>query len=186
MDLAGWWRKVNYSGMGWWSIDDLIAEIRWVFLNDSRYVCALTWIGSEQTSNNRVKSAYPNRHGAPIERVPDAGARVGLPNGVEIPQPGLDGDSPASPSVRSPHRIPSLNVTDETDPITPRVSSAGEEAQSLVEDGGPGTSSSPVPRSASQTQLKRPMGPRTKGTDNSIPLSQVSSGSPSPEPTPAS
>lgn len=28
MDLAGWWRKLNYSGMGWWAIDDLIAEIR--------------------------------------------------------------------------------------------------------------------------------------------------------------
>lgn len=28
MDRAGWWRKVNYSGMGWYAAEDLIAEIR--------------------------------------------------------------------------------------------------------------------------------------------------------------
>ncbi len=28
LDKAGLWRKLNYSGMGWWAIDDLIAEIR--------------------------------------------------------------------------------------------------------------------------------------------------------------
>jgi hypothetical protein len=28
MDLAGWWRRLVYSGIGWYSMDDLVAEIR--------------------------------------------------------------------------------------------------------------------------------------------------------------
>lgn len=32
LDRAGWWRAVAYSSVGWYSIDDLIAEIRFVFL----------------------------------------------------------------------------------------------------------------------------------------------------------
>ena len=31
-DLMGWWRGVAYSSVAWYSIDDLIAEIRYAFL----------------------------------------------------------------------------------------------------------------------------------------------------------
>lgn len=156
MDLAGWWRKLNYSGMGWWAIDDLIAEIR------------------EQTSNNRVKSAYPHPRMAPINQVPDAGARVGFANGLEIPSHSvIEGENP-----RSPQRVPSLSVTGEDEPITPRPGDSGEEETAPV-----------LPRTNSASQVaqgKRPMGPRTKETGNSIQLGQVSSSnsaSPSPEPS---
>lgn len=30
-DLMGWWRAVGYSGIAWYAIDDLIAEIRYAF-----------------------------------------------------------------------------------------------------------------------------------------------------------
>jgi hypothetical protein len=40
-------------------------------------------LDSELASNNRVKSGYENRHNAPINRVPDAGARVGTANRLE-------------------------------------------------------------------------------------------------------
>ncbi|KAG8913935.1 hypothetical protein FRC01_004302 [Tulasnella sp. 417] len=164
MDLAGWWRKLNYSGMGWWAIDDLIAEIR------------------EQTSNNRVKSAYPHPRVAPINQVPDAGARVGFANGLEIPSHGVI-EGPGSPRTStSPARVPSLSVTGEDEPITPRVAEGGanEEEAAILERT---TSASQV------AQGKKPMGPRRKETGNSIPLGQVSSSaspSPSPEPVAAS
>jgi hypothetical protein len=29
-DLAGWWRRSAYSSLGWYAIEDLIAEIRCV------------------------------------------------------------------------------------------------------------------------------------------------------------
>lgn len=29
-DLAGWWRRTAYSSLGWYTIEDLIAEIRCV------------------------------------------------------------------------------------------------------------------------------------------------------------
>ncbi|KAF8527895.1 hypothetical protein BU17DRAFT_73578 [Hysterangium stoloniferum] len=70
-DLAGWWRKTAYSYLGWYAIDDLIAEIR------------------ETTSNNRVKSGYPNRGPAPIDMVPDAGSRSGRPDGIETTEQSL-------------------------------------------------------------------------------------------------
>lgn len=38
---------------------------------------------SESTTNNRVKSGHSNRGTAPIDMVPQAGARSGMPNGVE-------------------------------------------------------------------------------------------------------
>jgi hypothetical protein len=38
---------------------------------------------SESTTNNRVKSGHSNRGVAPIDMVPQAGARSGMPNGVE-------------------------------------------------------------------------------------------------------
>ena len=49
-------RNVIFGALNWWGIEDLRAEIR------------------EESSNNRVKSGYEHRHGAPIDRVPDAGS----------------------------------------------------------------------------------------------------------------
>jgi len=57
--------------MAWYDIDDLIAEIR------------------ETVSNNRVKSGYENRRSAPIDMVPQAGARTGTTDGIETSEPGL-------------------------------------------------------------------------------------------------
>ncbi|KIO18181.1 hypothetical protein M407DRAFT_246547 [Tulasnella calospora MUT 4182] len=160
MDLAGWWRKLNYSGMGWWAIDDLIAEIR------------------EQTSNNRVKSAYPHSRMAPINQVPDAGARVGFANGLELPSHSVIEDPGSPRTSRAPARVPSLSVTGEDEPITPRAAESGaSEEESAI-----------LPRISSASQVaqgKKPMGPRTKETGNSIQLGQVSSSaSPSPSPEP--
>ncbi|KAI0257359.1 hypothetical protein BJV78DRAFT_1277899 [Lactifluus subvellereus] len=64
-DQLGWFRGIAYSALAWYDIDDLIAEIR------------------ESVSNNRVKSGYANRQNAPINLVPDAGARAGTANGRE-------------------------------------------------------------------------------------------------------
>ncbi|PFH49211.1 hypothetical protein AMATHDRAFT_148170 [Amanita thiersii Skay4041] len=91
-DLMGWWRGVSYGPLAWYAIDDLIAEIR------------------ESFSNNRVKSGYENRSGAPIDMVPSAGARTGTADGVETSEPGIanadmyeDGlASPSTSSTRSP------------------------------------------------------------------------------------
>jgi hypothetical protein len=40
-------------------------------------------LNSESVSNNRVKSGYENRTNAPINLIPDAGARAGTANGRE-------------------------------------------------------------------------------------------------------
>lgn len=40
-------------------------------------------LNSESVSNNRVKSGYENRKNAPINLIPDAGARAGTANGRE-------------------------------------------------------------------------------------------------------
>ena len=40
-------------------------------------------------SNNRVKSGYENRQNAPIDLVPDAGARAGTANGLETTESSL-------------------------------------------------------------------------------------------------
>ncbi|KAG9085338.1 hypothetical protein FS749_004487, partial [Ceratobasidium sp. UAMH 11750] len=75
LDRAGWWRAMAYSSVAWYSVEDLIAEIR------------------EQTSNNRVRSADPERKNSrPIDRVPNAGARAGLPDGRELTERGLATD----------------------------------------------------------------------------------------------
>ncbi|KAG1783648.1 hypothetical protein EV702DRAFT_1017542 [Suillus placidus] len=84
-DLLGWWRGVAYGPLAWYAIDDLIAEIR------------------ESVSNNRVKSGYDNRINAPIDTVPDAGARTGAANGDEytassLAIPDVENGSLASPS----------------------------------------------------------------------------------------
>ncbi|TDL28809.1 hypothetical protein BD410DRAFT_738534 [Rickenella mellea] len=70
-DLCGWWRAVAYGPLAWYALDDLIAEIR------------------ESTSNNRVKSGYDNRILAPIDMVPNAGARQGTADGVETTESGI-------------------------------------------------------------------------------------------------
>ncbi|KAI6153364.1 hypothetical protein BKA82DRAFT_1002370 [Pisolithus tinctorius] len=70
-DLLGWWRGVAYSSLAWYAIDDLIAEIR------------------ESVSNNRVKSGYEGRTSAPIDSVPEAGARTGFANGNEHTIPSI-------------------------------------------------------------------------------------------------
>ena len=44
---------------------------------------------SESVSNNRVKSGYVNRQNAPIDLVPDAGARAGTANGHETTESSL-------------------------------------------------------------------------------------------------
>lgn len=70
-DQLGWWRGVAYSSLAWYAIDDLIAEIR------------------ESVSNNRVKSGYEGRTNAPIDSVPEAGARTGFANGNEHTIPSI-------------------------------------------------------------------------------------------------
>lgn len=115
---------------------------------------------------------------APINQVPDAGARVGYANGLELPQHGVIEGTGSPRTSTSPHRVPSLSVTGEEEPITPRVgeSGANEEETAIL------------PRTSSPSQVaqgKKPMGPRTKETGNSIQLGQVSSSnSPSPSPEP--
>ncbi|KAH6917563.1 hypothetical protein BKA70DRAFT_1382416 [Coprinopsis sp. MPI-PUGE-AT-0042] len=74
-DLLGWWRGVAYSGLAWYEVDDLIAEIR------------------ESVSNNRVKSGYESRK-APIDSVPTAGARAGFADGTETTESGLANSTP--------------------------------------------------------------------------------------------
>ncbi|EDR16047.1 uncharacterized protein LACBIDRAFT_301741 [Laccaria bicolor S238N-H82] len=105
-DLMGWWRGIAYGPLAWYSIEDLIAEIR------------------ESVSNNRVKSGYENRQRAPIDMVPQAGARAGTADGIETTEPGLanlndleDGQrtpvtlGPRSPNSLSPQsQIPHLRV----------------------------------------------------------------------------
>ncbi|GJE87757.1 hypothetical protein PsYK624_038400 [Phanerochaete sordida] len=81
-DRMGWWRAVGFSGMAWYAVDDLIAEIR------------------EETSNNRVRSGpKPRRGPRPIDQVPAAGARQGLPNGVETTSAGLGVADPEDPEL---------------------------------------------------------------------------------------
>jgi len=84
-DLMGWWRGVAYSSVAWYDIDDLIAEIR------------------ESVSNNRVKSGYANRTSAPIDLVPQAGARMGAADGTEYTEPSLAvTDVEAADGISSP------------------------------------------------------------------------------------
>ncbi|KAG2155441.1 hypothetical protein DEU56DRAFT_767394 [Suillus clintonianus] len=91
-DLLGWWRGVAYGPLAWYAIDDLIAEIR------------------ESVSNNRVKSGHDNRINAPIDMVPEAGARTGAANGDEYTasslaisdvEDGLASPSPSSNRISS-------------------------------------------------------------------------------------
>ncbi|KAF7306633.1 hypothetical protein MIND_00454700 [Mycena indigotica] len=76
-DQLGWWRGIAYGPLAWYAIDDLIAEIR------------------ESVTNNRIKSGHDNRARAPIDNVPDAGARSGTANGLETTEPGLSANTDA-------------------------------------------------------------------------------------------
>ncbi|KAI0050702.1 hypothetical protein FA95DRAFT_1555414 [Auriscalpium vulgare] len=82
-DQLGWFRSIAYGALAWYDVDDLIAEIR------------------ESVSNNRVKSGYANRAAAPIDMVPDAGARAGTANGKETTQ-----SSVASPDIEEGRSTP--------------------------------------------------------------------------------
>jgi hypothetical protein len=53
------------------------------------FISTCTLFCSESVSNNRVKSGYENRTGAPIDMVPHAGARAGTADGIETSEPGL-------------------------------------------------------------------------------------------------
>ncbi|KAG6910595.1 hypothetical protein DXG01_009546 [Tephrocybe rancida] len=125
-DLMGWWRGIAYGPLAWYPIDDLIAEIRYVFAAYYRFLLSLA--SRESVSNNRVKSGYENRPRAPIDMVPGAGARAGTADGIETSEPGIanneaeleDGDGNTSARLLSPRspealltpqsRIPSLRV----------------------------------------------------------------------------
>ncbi|KAF7965597.1 hypothetical protein HWV62_30429 [Athelia sp. TMB] len=123
-DLMGWWRGVAYSSVAWYSIDDLIAEIRYAFRFRMPYAVFIVFcLSSESVSNNRIKSGYRNRN-APIDEVADAGARSGAADGTEFTEPslavpdeeageGTPGPSsrPLSPNTLSPQsQIPHLRV----------------------------------------------------------------------------
>ncbi|CAL1696417.1 unnamed protein product [Somion occarium] len=105
-DLMGWWRRVAYSSLAWYDIDDLIAEIR------------------EETTNNRVRSGpSTHNHPRPIDHVPSAGARRGLPNGVETTDSGLaieDIEDPESqPYRQSQRRSTHLSSSRPQSPLSP-------------------------------------------------------------------
>jgi len=70
-DLLPWLglRALAFSSLGWYDLEDLIAEIR------------------ESTSNNRVKTGYGRERRRPIEGVPEAGVGSGWRDGVD----GVDG-----------------------------------------------------------------------------------------------
>jgi hypothetical protein len=124
-DLMGWWRSMGYGALAWYAIDDLIAEIRYasllLILLSFTLTCPLI---RESVSNNRVKSGYENRPLAPIDMVPQAGARAGTADGTETSEIGLahpdlqeveEGEgTPSTPAPQSPaisqSPIPSLQV----------------------------------------------------------------------------
>jgi hypothetical protein len=89
-DLAGWWRGTAYGSLAWYSVQDLIAEIRCVLLA-SHMTLPVTYnsVVRESTSNNRVKSGYTNRPTAPIDLVPGAGATSGNADGTQAPPTAL-------------------------------------------------------------------------------------------------
>jgi hypothetical protein len=131
-DLMGWFRGIAYTAVAWYAIDDLIAEIRCVpffffFLipGINKFIYLLI-LFSESVSNNRVKSGYTNRHDAPIDTVPYAGARAGTANGIETTEPGLG-----------------TSDLEEADPLTP---SGGGSTQPI-----PSSSAQQSPRSSSSS-----------------------------------
>ncbi|CAE6475140.1 unnamed protein product [Rhizoctonia solani] len=181
LDRAGWWRAVAYSSVGWYSIDDLIAEIRCVAFNADHLAflpnVLFLVLPREQTSNNRIRSTDPERKNSrPIDRVPNAGARAGLPDGRELhdrpltvdglgaaeegaarsPSRGNSMDSQPGPSKRDSH-IPLMRVG------TPDI---------IVENVDEGS-------------IRRRGESRGSPSTPSIPLMQTSNSSPSSSPSPA-
>lgn len=131
-DLMGWWRRVAYSSLAWYDIDDLIAEIRCVISPVARsfkikdLIVANTHCISlrEETTNNRVRSGpSTHNHPRPIDHVPSAGARRGLPNGVETTDSGLaieDIEDPESqPYRQSQRRSTHLSSSRPQSPLSP-------------------------------------------------------------------
>ncbi|CAE6470409.1 unnamed protein product [Rhizoctonia solani] len=158
LDCAGWWRAVAYSSVGWYSIDDLIAEIR------------------EQTSNNRVRSTNPERKNSrPIDRVPNAGARAGLPNGRELHDRPLTADG--------------LGAAEEG------AARSSSRSSSLDNQPGPSKRDSHIPlmrvttpdivvENADEGSIRRRGESKGSPSTPSIPLMQTSGSSPSPSSSP--
>jgi hypothetical protein len=60
-------------------------------------------LNSESVSNNRIKSGYENRQNAPINRIPDAGARAGTANGLETTEASIASNDVEQRPGGSPH-----------------------------------------------------------------------------------
>lgn len=108
----------------------------------------------EETSNNRVRSG-PQRQKAPrpIDTVPAAGARQGLPNGIETTEAGLAvadlEDSDRSPGIHPVHVRDSLSTI-----RTGNTLSVDTERLSYSQGGllmSPGSSGSHTPTSGTAT-----------------------------------
>ena len=80
---------------------------------------------SESTSNNRVKSGYENRTHAPIDMIPQAGARSGTADGKETTDTTL-----AAPDI-------------ETGPRTPSSSRSGSQSSNASSSGSSSGSRAP-------------------------------------------
>ncbi|KAF8710305.1 hypothetical protein RHS03_02106, partial [Rhizoctonia solani] len=158
-DLAGWWRAMAYSSVGWYSIEDLIAEIR------------------EQTSNNRVRSTNPERKNSrPIDRVPDAGARAGLPDGRELNDLPLAADGLGAAGDRG-SRSPSRSSSMDNQPGPSRRDSHIPLMRVTTPD--------IVVENADEGPVRRRSEPKGSPTTSSIPLMRTPSSGSSPSPSPA-
>jgi len=94
-DLAGWWRGSAYGYLAWYSVQDLIAEIR------------------EATSNNRIKTRDPGRSTAPINLVPDAGSVSGNADGSSLTSPLRTNRARSMGPQETPIQQPQVIVTPE-------------------------------------------------------------------------
>ncbi|KAI0076265.1 hypothetical protein K474DRAFT_1663248 [Panus rudis PR-1116 ss-1] len=150
-DLMGWWRSVGYSSIAWYDIDDLIAEIR------------------EESSNNRVRSGPSTRAlPRPIDHVPAAGARTGLPNGVETTDTGLGALDLEDPEANPSRRNSYLSATDI---LSPTSSSTGTrpKSSSTLSPRSPSTSAyPPSPSSPSSSSSRRGTASRSTGLEVAV------------------
>ncbi|CUA72294.1 hypothetical protein RSOLAG22IIIB_00959 [Rhizoctonia solani] len=159
LDRAGWWRAVAYSSVGWYSIEDLIAEIR------------------EQTSNNRIRSTHPERKNSrPIDHVPNAGARTGLPDGRELHDRPLTADALGAAEEESP-RSPSRGNTLHNQPGPSKRDSHIPLMRVTTPD--------IVVELADEGSTRRRGDSRGSPSTPSFPLMQTSNSSPSSSPSPA-
>lgn len=136
LDKASFYtRSFPFGPLGFYAIEDLIAEIRYVSAPVGRlrarlpsvttpgptqpsYITRLTFRASrrEESSNNRIRSSHPpsanSNRPRPLTIALDAGSRSGLPNGLEITPSGelvshpTPSDPPAPP--RRTQRLDSL------------------------------------------------------------------------------